>query len=173
MRSSIQLRKHDNRKNSGGGGWRCQGQLPKKFAIAHIIKPLPPHFWLPPAPFLVQISHPPIIVMFEKLNPHPFIKGPGGGGKFKLWRPWMDVVHCPYYSKYYFIFTFFGNLHVNNGVIVAKYFKRIKVKMYTANLYLWCNIYKILLHFLRGKKWRLKLSGNLAVYCICFSTSIL
>ena len=80
MRSSIQLRKHDNRKNSGGGGWRCQGQLPKKFAIAHIIKPLPPHFWLPPAPFLVQISHLPIIVMFEKLNPHPFIKGPGGGG---------------------------------------------------------------------------------------------
>ena len=34
------------------------------------------------------------------------------------------------HSKYYFIFTFFGNLHVNNGDIVGKYFNRISKNLY-------------------------------------------
>ena len=52
----------------------------------------------------------------------------------------MDVTHCLYHSKYYFIITFFVSLHVNNGYILAKHFNKMIVKIYTVNLY--CNIYK-------------------------------
>ena len=111
----------------------------------------------------LKVSHPPII---KPPPPHPFLALPHFKYKFPIPRPhyshflknfrflWRgrgfqtmktldqcDSRLC--HSKYYFIFTFFGNLHVNNGDIVGKYFNRIIVKIYTVNLYLCCNIYKI------------------------------
>ena len=130
--------------------------------------PPPPHSWLPP--FLVKISHPPppptphYSHFWKVLSPR-FHEGEGG---FRLLRPWIDVIHYLYHSNYYFIFTF-----LEICMWIAKRFNRIIVKIYAVNLFLCCNIYKIQLNFPRGKKWRWKLSGNLAVFCIYFCTSIL
>ena len=96
------------------------------------------------ASLLVQISNPPppIIAIFKKISstPPPFLWR-GRGVQTMKTLDQCDSRLC--HSKYYFIFTFFGNLHVNNGYIVGKYFNRIIVKIYTVNLYLCCNIYKI------------------------------
>ena len=85
-------------------------------------------------------------------------------------RHWMWFT--AFHSKYCFIIPFLGSLHVNNGDISAKHFNRMIVKTYTVNVYLYCNIYKIQLNFLRGKKWRWKLYGNLVAYFVYFSVEV-
>ena len=69
--------------------------------------PLPTQSWLSP-PFLVHTYHPPAphYSHFWKISSPCLYERRGGDGGFKLWRLWMDVIHCLYHSKYYFIFTF-------------------------------------------------------------------
>ena len=79
--------------------------------------PTPPHTFLAFPPFLVKTYHPPAphYSHFWKISSPRFYERRGGGmGRFKLRRLWMDVIHCLYHSKYYFIFTF---LEICRGIM--------------------------------------------------------
>ena len=152
--SHIQLKKHDNRKNSGGGGWRWQGSWggdvgniwkrgDMQYRGLHKIRGLAPLCQLsqetskishqpPPPPFLVKISQPPIIAIFEKFQPPlwmmlfqlPIYHQNKGEKNHFYSAVSMYIYFCYLYLLSVFVFIciyLFINTYKNMQMIIYKY----------------------------------------------------